>query len=620
MGARLEDPRKALELSRGAQDLPVEADAVAAGDRDEGDRDAGAPLLVLHDRHHVAPEAGRSPADVDGVRGGVRVDVRVDRPLLAGRLGPAPPERQVRRVGQELERLLRISRDLTGAVVRPERVVRLGEMSSGHEGPRRFVNRIVAEDSSLYSEGPPDATFDGCTGEPSSRTLEKMRMRIGISGVLTVAWFAVATATEMIAPPSPAESGVLAERLAAHVRLLASPGLGGREAGTEGERAAAEHIARAFLEIGLEPLGGADQPSRAGADFVRFFRGIAIFPDGDIRECSKRSVPDPRIPSKAMINVVGALGLELPGKALVIGAHYDHLGTKDGALHPGADDNASGVALLIETARAFAAENPQNGPVVFAAFSGEEAGLLGSRAYVCDPPLPLEKTAAMLNVDMVGRLGDAKLLFGAQGYTDSARAAIRSSLGALLPVAEMTSGYDAGDLASFAEARVPSVTLFTGAHVDYHRPGDTEDKIDYAGLARVTSAAGRAAPLLAKLASAGFIGEPTDSRAAARPEGERPYLGTLPDFAAPPGEGVLIASVAPGSPADLAGIRAGDRVIALAGAAIADLRGYAEALRERKPGDAVTIEVRRGGEALRFEATLIPRPAAPPGTGPPPGG
>jgi hypothetical protein len=406
-------------------------------------------------------------------------------------------------------------------------------------------------------------------------------------------------------------SDLLRARLAAHVRALASTEMAGRKAGTDREEAAAALIVDAFVEVGLSPLRG--EPGTASG----FLRPFLLDSTGAILVCAPGEAGAARSPkSRGMSNVIGAVGLDLPGRALLIGAHYDHLGVKDGAIYFGADDNASGVALLIEVARSFAARNPWDGPVIFAAFTGEEEGLLGSRAYVSDPPFPLERTAAMVNIDMVGRLGEGKLLFATQGLAEGARAALADSVAARIPRAEMRSGYDAGDLASFAEARVPSLLLFTGAHEDYHRPSDTEDKIDFEGLARVTELAGRVAPLFGVFAGEGFVGEPSVERLSPLAGGAaapRPFLGTVPDMAAPPGDGVLIAGVAAGSPAEIAGIRPGDRVVGLAGQKVADLKGYAEALREKKPGDVVAVEVRRGTETLVFQATLIVRPEGAPG-------
>jgi len=355
----------------------------------------------------------------------------------------------------------------------------------------------------------------------------------------------------------------------------------GREAGSPGARLAAAYIANAFEACSLTQM-------YSGNYFHDF-----------------EAVLDSQTAEPALLrNVLGIVDPDRDGPVLVIGAHYDHLGIREGALYPGADDNASGVAILIETARAYADSNPHEGPVLFAAFTGEELGLLGSRSYVADQPLPLDRTAGMINVDMVGRLGENPLLFALVGLSDERRQEFVDALGDDPPVREMRSGYEAGDLTPFAEARVPVFYLFTGPHGDYHRPGDVEEKIDYDGLARVGRFLARAAPSFAHAASGGWSGPDFGSHTPNGGRSERPFLGTVPDFTDAGGNGVLVADVVDGSPADRAGIQAGDRIIAIDGEAIDDLRGYAAVLRARAPGDGIEITVDRGGERPTFAATL----------------
>ncbi|MFH1680119.1 MAG: M20/M25/M40 family metallo-hydrolase [Candidatus Eisenbacteria bacterium] len=430
-------------------------------------------------------------------------------------------------------------------------------------------------------------------------------MMVRIVVALAVSLAAACGAGVAQVPADPA----LAGRLAAHVRFLSSPELAGREAGSEGERLAAEHIADAFGTIGLDPFPSLWAGREVDARLTSYVQPFPVFPGGEPAPCAEGPGPEPRSPASFARNVLGIVDGDRQGRTLVIGAHYDHLGTKEGIVCPGADDNASGVALLIELARVYAADNPHDGPVIFVAFTGEEIGLLGSRAYVCDPPCPLEKTAAMVNIDMVGRLRGKPLLVAVEGLTDSARASFLRAAGSEdLALAEMRSGYEAGDLAPFAAAGVPSLMLFTGPHADYHRPTDTEEKIDYEGLARVVLFAARAAPLFARFAEDGFHGGALPLAAPSSPAEERPFLGTVPDFTALGGDGVLIAEVVPGSPAEKAGILPGDRVVGLGNMPVKDLRGYADALRARKPGDVVSVELLRGMQAVGVEAVLVKKP------------
>ena len=371
-------------------------------------------------------------------------------------------------------------------------------------------------------------------------------------------------------------------RLQEHVRFLSSADLKGRAAGSEGAAKAAEYIAAMFGEIGLEPVDG----------------------DGFFQRFSHR-FDEERGGESSLRNVIGVVDREKQGTVLLIGAHFDHLGVGAGKIYFGADDNASGTATLIELASFFSAENVHDGPVVFAAFTGEEDGLLGSRQYIRDPLYPLDRTV-MVNIDMVGRLDGKPLLIALEGLSEEDRVRFNAAADSLHPVREMRSGYEAGDLAPFVESRVPSLFLFTGPHADYHRPSDVEEKIDYAGLRDVGLFASRAIPRFTRLAAKGgdFAGHRPPIHAPSPEGGVRPFLGTVPDFTALPEEGVVVADVVPGSPAEAAGILPGDRILRLDDREIADLRAFAGALRERKPGETVRITLGRGDEELTVQARL----------------
>ncbi|MFH1276913.1 MAG: M20/M25/M40 family metallo-hydrolase [Candidatus Eisenbacteria bacterium] len=366
------------------------------------------------------------------------------------------------------------------------------------------------------------------------------------------------------------------------VETLSSPAMEGREAGTLGAERAADVIMWQFRTAGLVPLGDEGYYQTFTYD------------------------PGPRKGGlRTLRNVVGILDPHKPGDALLVAAHYDHLGVREGKVHPGADDNASGVALLCELARAYHESNPHDGPVVFAAFTGEEMGLLGSKQYVDNPLFPRERTVAAVNIDMVGRREGNPLLVAIEGLSAARRETFLHQASFDLPVSEMRSGFEAGDLASLVLARIPTMMIFTGPHADYHRPGDTPDKIDYDGLREIGLFLEKEAPLFALDARGGFTGDP--GVAESRPEGERedrPFLGTVPDFTDAAGGGVLVADVVPGSPAERAGILPGDRVTSLGGERVPDLRAYADALRARAPGDRVGVTVSRDGRTFEFEAVL----------------
>lgn len=368
-----------------------------------------------------------------------------------------------------------------------------------------------------------------------------------------------------------------------HVEILTSLPFQGRGAGSIGEKLAADYIVAAFKEIGLQP-----------AVLERFLQKVPI-PDADGKYRSE---------SLACNNVIGAIDLYGGGKAILIGAHYDHLGIVDGKMYPGADDNASGVAALLEIARAFKKQNPHDGPVIFIAFGAEEIGRIGSKQYMRNPSIPPHRIKAMVNIDMVGRLGEKDILYAMEGISEKDCESFAATAGDGFSITRMRSGYEAGDMASFVEKKIPSLFLFTGPHADYHRPTDTPDKIDYAGLARVTSFAIQAIPRFAELAAAGFTGEPAMHPMPQSAGEPRSFCGTVPDFSATQGNGVLVGDVIPGSPAEKAGILPGDTITRLGERKIDGLRAYAEALREKKPGDVVAITVTRGEETLIFPVTL----------------
>jgi hypothetical protein len=349
-------------------------------------------------------------------------------------------------------------------------------------------------------------------------------------------------------------------------------------------------------------------------------------------------------------NIVGRLPGRDPALAkqpLIIGAHYDHLGTgwpdvrvdNAGKIHHGADDNASGVAVMLELARALADGASPARPVLFVAFSGEEAGRLGSRHFVERLAGTGTQPFAMLNLDTVGRLeGGPLYALGASSgeqWGHILRGAGYVSGVEVKPVAEPL---DASDQTSFIAAGIPAVQLFSGAHPDYHRPTDTADKIDAAGLVQVAAVAQEAIDYLtgpeARLTPSGAAttaagngagsidgsvegsvaganagttsGSGSESGAPARAAPRRAALGTVPDFAFE-GEGVRLTGVMPESPAAGAGLRAGDILVAVNGQGIVDLRGYAEVLRELAPGDAVAIDYQRDGASYQVETQAVER-------------
>lgn len=352
-------------------------------------------------------------------------------------------------------------------------------------------------------------------------------------------------------------------------------------------------------------------------------------------------------------NVVGVLegsDPKLKSEAVVIGAHYDHLGRggqgslaqREGEIHHGADDNASGTAALLELARLLSAAPPRR-TVVFAAFGGEEEGLLGSHFYVNrQPAVPLAQTVAMFNMDMVGRMKEDKLIVGGAGTAAEWRqllerenTAMRVSAnpsgipdatqragdvpivvaanGAIVATATTAGrfqltlnedGFGPSDHSSFYARQIPVLFFWTGTHEDYHKPTDTAERINYEGLLRVTEFvrdllravdASEARPTYAQAKSAAPTG-----RAAG---GFRVYLGTIPSYAEG-GDGMKLDGVREDSPAAKAGLKAGDVIVRMAGSDVKNVYDYTQALGGMKAGEEYEVEVLRGGERLKLK--IIP--------------
>jgi len=300
----------------------------------------------------------------------------------------------------------------------------------------------------------------------------------------------------------------------------------------------------------------------------------------------------------------------LAERPAILAAHYDHLGT-EGGLHFGADDNASGVSILIEVAARLSRSFTPKRPVIFVAFTGEEAGLLGSRHFVENPPgfLQTESLFAAVNLDSVGRLeGRPIQVFGGDSAYEWPFMAqgIGFTIGVDSTMAEAVIA--SSDHVSFLNNGIPAIHLFAGTHPDFHRPTDTADKLDYAGMSDIALwveeamvfLGDREAPLRVTLAGAPVTvneGQVTAREAS---------LGTVPDFAYG-GEGVRISGVTPGGAAEAAGLVDGDVLLRFDGADIADLQTYSNLIRASEPGQEVQLRIRRGGQELSVPVTLQAR-------------
>jgi hypothetical protein len=384
------------------------------------------------------------------------------------------------------------------------------------------------------------------------------------------------------------------QRMMDHVKYLASNNLKGRGLGTSELDSAAAYIAGKFKEYGLDALSNS------------YYQSFVL-----------RNPDKGEVQMKNVVAMIKGTDEKLKDSPVVISAHYDHLGLgwpdvrkgDEGKIHAGADDNASGVSILLEIAKSMAKTIQPKRTIIFVAFTGEEAGLLGSRYFVGQSKKYFSGSImANVNLDTDGNLFDKKLLvlngntakewkfvFMGTDYTTGVKSEV------------VQQELDASDQAAFIEKGIPAVQLFTGATENYHRPSDTWDKIDGKGLVKVAAVAKEVVEYLAdrdipfeftgKMASAG-------PPPAEKPKTERrASTGSIPDFAFT-GEGVKIASVIQGSCGEKAGLLAGDIINSVDGEPVKKLAEYSDALKKFHPGDTIKLGILREGKAKIIPITL----------------
>jgi len=384
--------------------------------------------------------------------------------------------------------------------------------------------------------------------------------------------------------------------LMAHVEWLADPAREGRGLGSDGLRASADYVAAAFEAMGLEPADA------EGSWFQPFT--VAEGPDGEPVEAR---------------NVVGVLrGSGAVGGSVLLSAHLDHLGRgwpdvhsgDEGLVHPGANDNASGVAVMLELVRNLAAQGTGKRDLVVVAFSAEEAGLAGSRYYVQHPVRPLEETLGVINLDAVGLLGDAPITIFGTGTAYEWPHVFRGC-GFVTGIASknVRAGAEGSDQWSFIEAGIPAVQIFCGAGDHYHRPGDTAEQVDAAGLVRVATFLKEAVVYMLDREEPFQVtieGAARPAAAATSSARRGVSFGSIPEYGYDQG-GMLLAGVSEGSPAERAGLRAGDVLIRIDEHAIENTRGFANVLKILEPGQKVLAVVRRDGRELELRVTVVAR-------------
>jgi len=392
-----------------------------------------------------------------------------------------------------------------------------------------------------------------------------------------------------------------AERMLGHIRYLASEELEGRGLGSKGLEKAAHYIAAAFKTAGLEP--GGDNHS-----YYQTWEAEALVGK------TKRTT--------TLRNVIGFIPGSKPewsDQAVVLCAHYDHLGLgwpvvrqgNEGKIHYGADDNASGVSVLLELAHTMGKSVKPDRSILFIAFTGEESGLLGSSYYVKNlEKNRLKDIRAVINLDTVGRLTENEKLMVIGGSSAREWRFIFMGIGYTTGIeTEMiTQDLDASDQVNFIKAGIPGIQLFSGPNTDYHQPTDTVDKIDAAGLVKVAAVAREAIGYLSeRIEPLTFEGKTAAPQPDSAPPsgGRRVRTGIMPDFAFP-GKGVKIGMVSPGSPAEKAGLKKDDVIIKLGDVKVANLKEYSDVLKTFKPGDTTTMVYLREGKEYTIRITLSP--------------
>ncbi len=380
-----------------------------------------------------------------------------------------------------------------------------------------------------------------------------------------------------------------------HVYYLASDKLAGRATGSEGAELAAIYIAKQFKKIGLKPPAGQKD----------YFEPYTFK-----KSLNPHATEDPNGRAIAGENVVGYLdnGAE---NTIIVGAHYDHLGTTGegtsldanpaGKIHHGADDNASGTAGVIELARYFKnnkLKEPYN--FLFVCFSGEELGLIGSKKFCEHPSVDLGKVDYMVNMDMIGRLNAENRLIVSGVGTSPLWVNLLAYIKTDLHIKTDSSGTGPSDYTSFYLKNIPVVAFFTGQHSDYHKPTDVAEKVNYEGEKKVLD-------YIVQVVEATCTFPKMTFTATKSPNNEnrsfKVTMGVMPDYAFD-GKGMRVDGVTEGKPAFKAGIKQGDVVLNLNGVEVKDIYSYMDALNHCKKGETVKATVLRGTEQVTLDVTF----------------
>jgi aminopeptidase YwaD len=306
---------------------------------------------------------------------------------------------------------------------------------------------------------------------------------------------------------------------------------------------------------------------------------------------------------------------QLKNEIVVIGAHYDHLGmggrgslaaSKEPQIHNGADDNASGTSGVLELAEYFSSHKDQmKRSILFILFSGEELGLLGSKHFVDNPTVPLNQIVAMINMDMIGRLNENRLTVYGTGTSPKWKPLLNKlNADSIFKYNFIDGGFGPSDHSSFYSKNIPVLFFFTGTHQDYHKPSDDVDKINFLGMEKVLNlVSGVVTDLVTNPEKIEFTKVQGEAPQQGRRMNIRVYVGTIPDYSEQV-EGFKIAGVNDGSPAEKAGLKAGDIIIKFGDKPVKNIYDYMYAMQGYKPGDEVEVIILRNGQELKTTIKL----------------
>ncbi len=375
--------------------------------------------------------------------------------------------------------------------------------------------------------------------------------------------------------------------------FLASDSLQGRETGTPFELQAANYLQKRMQQIGLKPKGN------AGTFFQTFTFKPKTDPHGEVQFASGDSMI-------TGTNVLGYVDNQAE-KTIIIGAHYDHLGmggegslyAEGDAVHNGADDNASGVGVLLKLAEKLK-DSISGNNYLFIAFSGEEMGLLGSNYFTKNPTVDLKKANYMINMDMVGRLRKNKTLAISGTGTAPIWEQVLNSTNPGFKLVLSESGVGPSDHTSFYLQDIPVLHFFTGQHEDYHKPSDDAEKLNYEGMEMIVDYILNIIGELENDAKLSF--RPTKNESEDVPR-FKVALGVMPDYLFD-GKGMRIDGITEGRPAATAGLKKGDVVVQLGDSTVVDMMSYMRALSAFEEGNSTKVVVDRNGEKVEAEITF----------------